>query len=167
MTAHGIPVGIQDTEGCVTDPPFRSEINVAYSAFWLRGDDDSSHSPRHANWALERHVNQVLLLGQVRRNLTGADSGQIRCDVRRARRLLLKWHIREGFELIDRVERGQWRASDHRRVRQPHAQGGALEGVPDGSAVDERVQRSRIFLITQSGDAARQSIHLRSVVAVL
>ncbi|MDB6045500.1 MAG: Regulatory LuxR family protein [Gammaproteobacteria bacterium] len=105
MTGHGIPVGIQDTEGCVTDPPLRSEINVPDSAFCLWDDDASPYSPRHANWAPERRVNEVLLLGEVRRNLTGADSGQIRRDVRRARRLMLKWHLSEGFELIDRIER--------------------------------------------------------------
>jgi ATP/maltotriose-dependent transcriptional regulator MalT len=119
MTGHGIPVGIHDTEGCVTHPPFRAEISVPDSAFCLWGDDDSSHSPRHANWGLERHVNQVLLLGKVRRNLTGADSKEIRSDVRRARRLMLKWRLSEGFELIDRIERalGDLPSNVARRVR--------------------------------------------------
>jgi len=104
MTEHRISASIQDKEGCVTDPPLRPEINVANSAFCL-WDNGDSYCPRHASWDLERHVNDVFLLDKVRRNLTGADFTQIRRDVRRARRSLLKWQFSEAFELIDRIER--------------------------------------------------------------
>jgi ATP/maltotriose-dependent transcriptional regulator MalT len=103
MTEHRISASIQDKEGCVTDPPLRPEINVANSAFCL-GDNGDSYCPRHASWDLERHVNDVFLLDKVRRNLTGADFTQIRRDVRRARRSLLKWQFSEAFELIDQIE---------------------------------------------------------------
>jgi LuxR family maltose regulon positive regulatory protein len=102
MTSHGIPVGIQDTEDGVS---------------CLGGE--SSFSARQANWAFEKRVNEVLLLGKGRGNLTGVDYRQIRRDVRRARCLLLKLHLREGFELIGRIERalGDLPSSVARRVR--------------------------------------------------
>src|SRR6202035_5199634 len=87
-----------------------SEINVSNSAFRLCDNGDSSHSShsshssRYASWDFERHVNEVFLLDKVRRSLTGVDFTQIRRDVRRARRFLLKWELSEAFELIDRVE---------------------------------------------------------------
>jgi len=46
----------------------------------------------------------VFLLDKVRRNLIRAYFTQIRRDVRRARRFLLKWQLSEAFELIDRIE---------------------------------------------------------------
>jgi ATP/maltotriose-dependent transcriptional regulator MalT len=49
-------------------------------------------------------VNEVLVPDQVRRNLMGGDSRKIRHDIRRARRLMFKWHLSDGFELIDRIE---------------------------------------------------------------
>jgi LuxR family maltose regulon positive regulatory protein len=119
MTEHRISARIQDTEGCVTDPPLRPEINVSNSAFCLWDNGDSSYCSRHASWDLERHANDVFLLDKVRRNLTGADFTQIRRDVRRARRSLLKWQFSEAFELIDRIEcaLGDLPSSVARRMR--------------------------------------------------
>lgn len=104
MAEHRIAAGVQDIEGHVTDPPPRSESNVSKSAFCLWDNGDSSHSSRHPSWDLERHVSEVVLLDKVRPNLRGADFSQIHCDVRRARRFLLKWELTEAFELIDRIE---------------------------------------------------------------
>jgi hypothetical protein len=61
----------------------------------------------------------VFLLDKVRRNLTGTDFTQIRRDVRRAHRSLLKWQFSEAFELIDRIEcaLGDLPSSLARRVR--------------------------------------------------
>src|ERR1700723_245665 len=66
--------------------------------------EHSMYCSRHASGDLDRHVDDVYLLDEVRRNLTGADFTQIRRDVRRARRSLLKWQFSEAFELIDRIE---------------------------------------------------------------
>lgn len=104
MTEHSIAASIQDTEGCDTDPPLRSEMNVSSSTFCLWGNGDLSCSSQHATGGIERSVGEVFLLGKVRRNLTGADFTQIRRDVRRARRFLLRWQLSEAFELIDRIE---------------------------------------------------------------
>jgi ATP/maltotriose-dependent transcriptional regulator MalT len=105
MTEHRISSGIQDTQGRVRDSPLRSEIDLSNSAFLCLSDNaDWSHSPRHASWDLERHVSEVFLLAEVRRNLTSVDLTQIRRDVRRARRLIFKWELSEAFELIDRIE---------------------------------------------------------------
>jgi ATP/maltotriose-dependent transcriptional regulator MalT len=117
MTEHRISAGVQSTEGRVTDPSLRFEMNVSNGAFRLW--DNSSHSSRHASWDLERHVNDVFLLDKVRRNLTRADFTQIRHDVRRARRFLLKWELSEAYELIDRIEcaLGDFPSSVASRVR--------------------------------------------------
>jgi ATP/maltotriose-dependent transcriptional regulator MalT len=106
MAEHRISAGVQNIEGRVTDPPSRSESNVSDDAFCLWDNGDSSHSSRHPSWDLERHVSEVALLDKVRPNLKGFDFSQIYRDVRRARRLLLKWELTEAFELIDRIECG-------------------------------------------------------------
>jgi ATP/maltotriose-dependent transcriptional regulator MalT len=104
MTEHSTVASIQDMKGCVPDPALRSEVNVSSSTFCLWGSDYLSCSSQHVTGAIERSVGGVFLLGKVRPNLTGADFTQIRRDVRRARRLLLEWQLRDAFELIDRIE---------------------------------------------------------------
>src|ERR1700722_20887769 len=104
MAEQSISARNQNGEVCNTQPPLGSEVNVSNNAFSLWGNTDSSYSSQHASWDLERHVSEVSLLGRVRHNLTGADFAEIRRDVRRARRFLLKWQLSEALDLLDRIE---------------------------------------------------------------
>src|ERR1700722_10220687 len=104
MAEQSISARNQNAGGCNTDPPLRSEINISNNDCSLWGNTDSSCSPQHASWDFERHVSEVSLLGRVPRNLTGTDFAEIRRNVRRARRFLLKWQLSEALELLDRIE---------------------------------------------------------------
>lgn len=104
MTEHGLSARTQGTEGCATDLALRSEFNVSNSKSCLSSNGNPSYLSRHASWDPERHIDEMILPGKLRRNLTGADITQIRGDVRRVRQLLLKCELSEAYELIDRVE---------------------------------------------------------------
>jgi ATP/maltotriose-dependent transcriptional regulator MalT len=95
MTEHSMSARIQDPDGWGT---------VSNSVFCLWDNADSSYASWHAGSDRERQMSEAFLLVKVRRSLTGADVAQLRRDVRRARRLLLKWQLSEAFELIDRIE---------------------------------------------------------------
>jgi ATP/maltotriose-dependent transcriptional regulator MalT len=149
MAEHSISARIQDGGGCNTDPPLRSDINISNSAFCLWGNADSSYSSQHASWDLERHVSEVSLLGKVRRNLTGADFAEIRRDVRRARRFLLKWQLSEALELLDRIEcaLGDLPSSVARRV---HAETNSLRAM--GAALQDDSLSALHFALMVSRD---------------